>query len=99
MRACGPDRNRDVGRKVAPLTHPQIRITWVGPFEGLRLECGERFVGRRRRGTARDAERPKAVGHERCGLEAETVGGREAGRGGVLGDGRRPEIDFTAEYK
>ena len=53
---------------------------------------------RRRRGTARDAERPKAVGHERCGLEAETVGGREAGRGGVLGDGRRPEIDFTAGY-
>jgi hypothetical protein len=49
-----------------------------------------------RGGTARDAERPKAVGHERCGLEAETVGGREAGRGGVLGDGRRLEIDFTA---
>ena len=28
----------------------------------------------------------------------ETVGGLEAGRGGVLGDGRRPEIDFTAGY-
>ena len=89
---CGPDRNRDVGRKVAPLTHPQIRITWVGPFEGPRLECGgERFVCSRRH----SPRRGEAKGRRLRAVRARGGDGRRA-RGG---SGRRAWRRATARNR